>query len=158
MSETPEQLAMRAAVQATCGRFEIATPVSWPNPRAYAKIPMDRQRLTNEILRLDQELADYKECVASKEKLTKELDDILSFGEGAKQASLCDVVALAEVRMKELKAQTVPKEISEREKFLMRQAIEASAYYKHVDKWLSETIIDQGHTVEMHLNFDANNL
>ena len=44
---------------------------------------------------------------------------------------------------------------TERELFLMREAMKAGAYYHDLDQWLDEVISDAGHTVEQSLNFDS---
>ena len=48
--------------------------------------------------------------------------------------------------------------ITEREKFLMREAVKASEYYKDLESWLDETIDDVGHTVEQYLDWDADRI
>ena len=48
--------------------------------------------------------------------------------------------------------------ITDREKFLMRQAMNAAFYYEDLDQWLNEVISDVGHTVEQNLDYDADNL
>ena len=48
--------------------------------------------------------------------------------------------------------------ISEREKYLMREAMKASSFYKNLDSWLNEVISDAGNTVEEHLDHDATRL
>jgi len=45
--------------------------------------------------------------------------------------------------------------ISDREKFLMREAMKSASYYPDLDSWLKEVISDVGHTVEQHLSHDA---
>lgn len=50
--------------------------------------------------------------------------------------------------------------ISDREKFLMKEAMSMSqrGYYKNLDEWLSDVIDHCGHTVEMLLSHDADGL
>ena len=48
--------------------------------------------------------------------------------------------------------------ISDREKYLMKQAWDAAQYYTDLDTWLNETISDAGHVVEQHLDQDATRL
>ena len=45
--------------------------------------------------------------------------------------------------------------VTERERYLMIEWAKASAHYESVDQWLSDTIDDVGHTVEMALSHDA---
>jgi len=45
--------------------------------------------------------------------------------------------------------------ISDRERWLMRAAMNAAPYYNNLDVWLSEVISDSGHIVEQHLSHDA---
>jgi len=45
--------------------------------------------------------------------------------------------------------------ITDRERFLMREAAKSSSYYTSVDEWLKEPIDDFGQTVEQHLDVDA---
>ena len=45
--------------------------------------------------------------------------------------------------------------ITEREKYLMQQAMHAAPFYRDLDQWLDEVISDVGHTVEQHLSYDA---
>ena len=45
--------------------------------------------------------------------------------------------------------------ISDREKFLMQQAMDAAEYYPDLDSWINEIIAEGGYTVEQHLSFDA---
>ena len=48
--------------------------------------------------------------------------------------------------------------LSNRERFLIREAFNAALYYTDADLWLAETISDAGHTVEQHLEHDADRL
>jgi len=48
--------------------------------------------------------------------------------------------------------------ITKREKFLMQEAMHAAPYYRDLDQWLNEVISDAGHTVEQHLDYDANHI
>jgi hypothetical protein len=48
--------------------------------------------------------------------------------------------------------------ITDRERWLMRQAVGATTYYKSIDDWLDEVISDSGHTVADHLDYDADHL
>jgi len=48
--------------------------------------------------------------------------------------------------------------ITQRERFLMREAMKAAEHYGDLEKWLSEPVDDAGHTVEQHLSYDADNL
>mgnify|MGYP003645540713 CR=1 FL=1 len=45
--------------------------------------------------------------------------------------------------------------ISHREKFLMREAMKAAAFYSDLDEWLHVEVSDAGHVVEQSLNHDA---
>lgn len=45
--------------------------------------------------------------------------------------------------------------LSDREKHLMKLAMESSEYYASLDEWLSEVIDDQGHTVEQWIDWEA---
>lgn len=45
--------------------------------------------------------------------------------------------------------------ITDRERFLMREAAKVAKFNPDIDEWLSEIIDDLGHTVEQHLSFDA---
>ena len=45
--------------------------------------------------------------------------------------------------------------ISERERFLMRQAMAASEYYHSLESWMGEVIDDSGHTAEQFINHEA---
>lgn len=45
--------------------------------------------------------------------------------------------------------------ITEREKFLMEQAMIAGEFYNTVDDWLADIIDDYGHTVENQLAENA---
>ncbi len=45
--------------------------------------------------------------------------------------------------------------ITERERFLMQQAMAAAEYYDCVKDWIDETIDDQGHTVAQFINHEA---
>lgn len=44
---------------------------------------------------------------------------------------------------------------SERDLFLMKEAMNAGQYYESLEDWLGEVISDGGHTVEQHLAHDA---
>ena len=44
---------------------------------------------------------------------------------------------------------------TEREKFLMREAMKAGTYYRDLDSWLNESIADGGHIVADQLSHDA---
>lgn len=48
--------------------------------------------------------------------------------------------------------------LTDREKFLMREAMDQGEYYKSLDDWLGEVISDAGHTVEQNLVHDADRL
>ena len=48
--------------------------------------------------------------------------------------------------------------ITEREKFLMREAMHAAPFYSDLDQWINEVISDVGHTVEQHLDYDADRI
>ncbi len=48
--------------------------------------------------------------------------------------------------------------LSEREKFLMREAMKSAEYHTDLEEWLEEVISDSGHTVEQNLDHDANQL
>jgi len=45
--------------------------------------------------------------------------------------------------------------ITEREKYLMQQAMWAAPFYSDLEQWISEVISDSGHTVEQSLDQDA---
>ena len=50
--------------------------------------------------------------------------------------------------------------LTEREKFLMREAWSTglSGTYRDLDQWLPDPIDDVGHTVEHHIDWDADRL
>jgi len=49
-------------------------------------------------------------------------------------------------------------ELTERERFLMREAFEAGTYYPNLTDWLNEPITEFGYTVETTIVHDADRL
>ena len=48
-----------------------------------------------------------------------------------------------------------PEGVTEREKFLMREAMKAATNYDYLEEWLNEVVDDAGHTVEQLLDHEA---